>query len=213
MSRSRDAKSTHWFVRITYPHAELSNKLMMFPTMSDQYLIVSHVGEKNDREHIHIAIVLLQECTKQTLDNRLKKIFPVKGSDYSSKIWDGKTEALSYMFHDANHKVVSFLGYTEEDLHEYRELNAKVQAVVEINKQRAPGRKVDGLVEKFRNDVDISSRYDIGMEVIRMIQAGEMYEPGDWKLKAIIEEVYMKLHVKTEDFRNYATARLNNLYR
>jgi len=210
MSRSRDVKSTHWFIRITYPHAEVQSKLSMLELMSAKLFIVSHVGERTEKEHIHIAMVLVQEATKQTLDNRLKKIFPVKGSDYSSKLWDGKEEAISYMFHDENHSILTHKGYDIEDIARYKELHRKVNIVVEQNKQRAPGRRIDGVVEHFKGT--IPQRREIVVKFLEMIRDGDMYEPGDYRLKAMVEEVYLKLHTTPQDFEFYCTARINNLY-
>jgi len=210
MSRSRDVKSTHWFIRITYPHAEVQSKLSLLEIMSEKLFIVSHTGERTEKEHIHIAMVLVQEATKQTLDNRLKKIFPVKGSDYSSKVWDGKEEAISYMFHDPNHSILIHKGYDIEDIARYRELHRKVNIVVEQNKQRAPGRRIDGVVEHFRGI--IPTKREIAFHFLDMIKQGVMYEPGDYRLKTMIEEVYLKLHATPEDFEIYCIARVNNLY-
>jgi len=210
MSRSRDTKSTHWFVRITYPHIEVQSKLSLIEMSCQNLFIVSHVGERTEKEHIHLAIVLHQEATKQTLDNRLKKIFPVKGSDYSSKYWDGKEEVMSYMFHDVNHKIIYNKGYTEGDIVRFKELHRKVNIVVEHNKQRAPGRRIDGVVEHFKGV--IPTKREIAFRFLEMIKNGEMYEPGDYRLKTMIEEVYLKLHTTKEDFEIYCASRINNLY-
>jgi hypothetical protein len=174
-------------------------------------LALSHVGEKNEREHIHIAIEFPTEIAKQTMDVRFKKLFPVKGPDYSSKIWDGNVDALSYMFHDATHEILANKGHTDADIQQYIALHKKVDAVVQQNKLRAPGRKVDSLLEKFAGE--IPTRREIGIEFLRMIRAGEMYEPGDYKLKALIEEVFMKLHVHENDFQVYAQSRMDTLLR
>jgi len=211
MSRARDNKSTQWFVRITYPKAECKAKLDVVVPWAKTILALSHVGEKNEREHIHIAIEFTSEIAKQTMDVRFKKLFPVKGPDYSSKIWDGNVDALSYMFHDAQHEVLANKGHSDDDIQRYKELHKKVDAVVQQNKLRAPGRKVDLLLEKFAGE--IPTRREIGIEFLRMIRSGEMYEPGDYKLKALIEECYMKLHVCEDDFKRYAESRMDTLLR
>jgi len=213
MSRARDVKSEYWFVRITYPHDECATKIQIIELFTTRLLCLTHVGEKNERQHIHLAMTLENAKSKQVLDKKLKDIFPVKGADYSSKLWDGNEKALSYMYHDNQHTVLSNKGYTEEDLSRYKQLNADCQAVIEVNKQRAPGRNVDTIFDLFKEDTVIPTKYQIGKEFLKLIKEGTMYEPGDFKLKAMIEEVYMRLHKSDEEFEMYSLTRLQQLYR
>jgi len=178
----------------------------------NKLLVVAHVGERNEREHVHLAAILPSLITKQTLDLKLQKIYGVKGPDYSSKVWDGSDNVLSYMFHEKHAPVFSRKGYSDEDIKGYLEMNAKVQQVVEVNKQRAPGRKVDQAVEIFKLEEGLPSREAIGVHFIRMIRNGEMYEPGDFKLKQMIEEVIIKC-LPDKDVDMYAEARVIDLFR
>jgi len=178
----------------------------------NKMLVVAHVGERNEREHIHLAITLPSSITKQTLDLKLQKIYGVKGADYSSKVWDGSDNVLSYMFHEKHAPVFARKGYSDEDIKQYLEMNEKVQQVVEVNKQRAPGRKVDQVVELFKLEKDPPQRVEICKVFVRMIRTGEMYEPGDFKLKQMIEEVIIKC-LPDADVDLYAESRAHDLFR
>ena len=212
MSRARSVPSMMWFVRCTLPHSQAMTGTQLVEPWCNKLLVIAHIGEKNEGEHIHLAITLPSAITKQTIDLKLQKIFGVKGVNYSSKPWDGSDSVLSYMFHETGAPVLSRKEYSDENITQYVEMNAKVQKVIEVNKQRAPGRKVDAAVEIFKQEEGMPSRTDIGKHFIRMIRTGEMYEPGDFKLKQMIEEVIIKCLPENE-VENYAESRIHDLFR
>jgi len=213
MSRARDVTSYKWFVRVTYPHAECKQKMSMIQLQCKSLLVVTHIGDRTEKEHIHMAMELSNAITKQGLDVKLKKIFPVRGSDYSSKIWDGNDEACSYMFHDPNGEVICSHGHTPESIQSYIAMNAKVQKIVAINKEKAPGRKTDKVVQIFNHGKDgVPSKYDVAREFVKMIREGEMYEPGDYKLKCMIEEVILKC-TSEDGLESYVQNRVFNMFR
>lgn len=201
-----------WFVRATLPHGTAMSATQLVEPWCNKLLVVAHVGEQNERHHVHLAVSLNTTLTKQSVDLKLQKIYGVKGSDYSSKIWDGSDNVLSYMFHETSAPVFSRKGYTDEDIARYVEMNAQVQKIVEVNKQRAPGRKVDQVVQMFIEDNKTPSREEVGLVFIRMIRNGECYEPGDFKLKQMIEEVIIKC-MPESDVELYAECRVRELFR
>jgi len=209
--RARDLKSTKWFVRVTYPHIECRQKMPMLELQCQTLLVLTHTGERTEKEHIHMAMEFLTEITKQGLDVKLKKIFPVKGSDYSSKIWDGSNDACSYMFHDKNYQIISRKGINDDMIDNYIALNAKVQEIVAVNKEKAPGRKVDKVVQLFKDSTP--TKFEVAREFFKMIRDGEMYEPGDYKLKNMIEEVILKCTQGEDGFEHYVQNRMYNMFR
>jgi hypothetical protein len=70
---------------------------------------------------------------------------------------------------------------------------------------------VEAVLEKFRGEKP--TRIEIGTEILRRVKEGLMYDPGDWKLKSLIEEVTIRLCETEEEFERYAYSRLNNLFR
>lgn len=207
------AESTMWFVRVTKSHAESIDLVNSFVMMRspDRLLCIGHVGDKTEKEHIHMALKLQKSCQKQSVDVAIKKLFAVSGADYSSKVWDGREDACSYMFHDDNYKLICSKGFTTEDLERFKAAHAKVAEVVEINKERGAKRVVDRVVKYYRDQQCIPTRERICGHFLRMIRDGEMYEPGDYGLKKYVEEVLCK--VQTDDtWGIYAADRINRLY-
>jgi len=156
-----------------------------------------HTGQTKENPHCHIVLELTSELQKQTIDTRLKKLFIIeKKSQYSSKVWDGADSAISYMFHEPNHIVIVNKGFTEEHLAKCKQLNESVQAVIQVNKDRAPGRAVNKVIEYFNGERP--TRKDIICKFLEMIREGEMYEPGNFQLEKYMEEVYLKTRTADE---------------
>lgn len=209
-----------WFVRVTLPHErfkaryEEANKNVL--TFNDhlRLLVVSHVGEKTEKEHVHILIELSDELQKQSVDKRYKRVYAVSGADYSSKPWDGDmgAGAGSYLFHDPTAAVIVNKGFTPEQIAKFQQLNADVQKVVAINKQRASGRCVDRTLEEIRTSNREWTRDEIARKLLTDIREGVMYEPGDYVLRRYIEEIYGKQLTRT-NWDKYVNVRVSNLVR
>lgn len=207
-------RSDKWFARVTVPHAFAKSEMSKILSWIDlkTILVATHVGERNEGEHIHLVVALTSNLQKQSFDARLKTIYGVKGNAfYSSKPWDGNDSACSYLFHDANCEIISNKGYTEQDLDRFRKLNDDVQKVIAVNKDRASNRHVDKLVE-WVSDSGKTSRKDLFVEIMRRVREGEMYYPGDYNLKRIIEEVYIRV-ITPEEFSALLSTKYDDLYR
>lgn len=227
--------SKHWFIRITKPHLELMSslyrskvelvdgKLQLAQTMDDltwwmadhsRILVVSHVGEKTEKEHVHCLVELSEPKQKQTVDKRYKRECGVSGPDYSSKVWDGDmgSGAGSYLFHDPTARILVNVGFTDEQIENFRRLNQEVQKVIEVNKQRASGRCVDRLLNAIVDSGRNWTRVEIARRLITDIKEGVMYEPGDYVLRRYIEEIYSK-QLQGNDWEKYANMRIAMLVR
>jgi len=207
-------QSSKWFVRVDGPYEFLLNKFVEVTGWMDMSSVLAlyHVGEKKENPHCHFVIELTSVLQKQSFDKRIKKVFDVqKSTSYSSKVWDGADAACSYMFHESDVKILCNKGHSQEDIDKYKVQNEKVQAVVEVNKERAPGRKVERVVERLCNDNP--TRHEIGKIFLEMIRDGEMYEPGNFQLARMIEEVYLKTRT-ADQWNGYVEDRLHTiLYR
>lgn len=207
-------RSDKWFARVTVPHAFAKSEMSKILSWIDlkTILVATHVGDRNEGEHIHLVVALTSNLQKQSFDVRLKQIYGVKGNAfYSSKPWDGNDSACSYLFHDANCEIIANKGYTEQDLDRFRKLNDDVQKVIAVNKDRASNRHVDKLVE-WVADSGKTSRKDLFVEIMRRVREGEMYYPGDYNLKRIIEEVYIRV-ITPEEFSALLLVKYDDLYR
>lgn len=205
--------SDKWFIRITLPWEAIDllikNNPMVFLDHKRQ-LVVSHLGTKTEKQHVHCLVELSEPLQKQSVDKRYKKLFGVSGADYSSKQWDGDmgAGAGSYLFHDSLATVMVNKGFTDEQITEFQRLNADIQKVVEVNKQRASGRCVERVLKQIGDEH--WTRHQIATQLINDIHDGVMYEPGDYVLKRYIEEIYMK-QLKGTQYDQYLSIRVESL--
>lgn len=212
-------KSDKWFFRVTLPHLairrmwEEAMKGVKFIDMT-RCLMVGHIGEKTEKEHVHCIIELSKPLQKQSIDVRLKSVFGVSGADYSSKPWDGNMEhgAGSYMYHDPSAIEVYNKGFTAEQIKHFRECNQQIQEVVTENKSRASGRCVERTLMAIKESNTNWTRQQIAMRLLEDIRDDKMYECGDFVLRKYIEEIYMK-QLEKDMWQQYATARVSNLVR
>lgn len=174
-------------------------------------LMVHHMGDKKDNPHVHFIMELSSELQKQSLDTRLKKVFTIeKRSQYSSKVWDGKDECGSYLFHESNDCVVYNKGFTQDELDRFVALNASVQKVITVNNEKASCRAPARAVEYFKGESP--SRREVLALFIKWIRDGEMYEPGDFQLARYVEEVVIKT-TASEDLDWYVDSRYKRIFR
>lgn len=201
-------RSYKWFVRVTLPHLVINEKMSKILNWVDlqSILAVLHIGDKTEKEHVHMVITLTSELQKQSLDTRLKQIYGVKGSDYSSKPWDGDESACSYLFHDKTATISANKGYSDDDIERFKKQNESVQKVVELNKSRAPGRCVDRVMQEIRDSGEEWTKHQIAIRLLKKIRDGEMYEPGDFVLRRHIEEIYMR-QLSDAAYEGYASSR------
>jgi len=205
------ARSALWFIRITLSHQILKEKCPTVLGWVDlkRVLFIGHVGNKTEKEHGHMLLELSTTLQKQSLDVRLKSLFGVKGADYSSKPWDGADSAGAYMYHDTNYNTMASKGFTPDDIQKFITLNDATQKVIAVNKEKGTNKNVDAVLAIFLGEAP--TRREIGLEFIRRIRNGDMYDPGDWKLKSLIEEVVMRLCRTEAEFETYASLRLDNI--
>lgn len=215
--------SNMWFIRVTVGHVPFK-AVWQNPdrggnvpwNFSDivRCLVVGHVGEKTEKEHVHMVMELSKPLQKQTVDKRIKTLYGVSGADYSSKLWDGDmgAGAGSYMFHDPNATIIYNQGFTDEDIEQFKRLNAEVQKVVEVNKQRASGRCVERLLNHIIDSGRRWTKKEITVRLLKDIRDGVMYEPGDYVLKRYIEEIYEK-QLTEDEWLKYMEYRVELLVR
>lgn len=205
------ARSYKWFIRIDGNKEDLVErcKTMLGWIDTAKAYGMYHTGQTKENPHCHIVLELTSELQKQTIDTRLKKLFKIeKKSQYSSKVWDGADSAISYMFHEPDFVVVCNKGFTEEYLTKCKQLNESVQQVIQINKDRAPGRAVNKVIDYFTGEKP--TRKDIIRKFLDMIREGEMYEPGNFQLEKYMEEVYLKTR-PADEWDDYVDERCSKI--
>jgi len=213
------AKSNKWFFRVTLSHANI--KLLWNTALStiklldmERCLMISHIGDRTEKEHVHAVIEFSKILQKQSFDVRLKSIFNVSGADYSSKPWDGNMEhgAGSYMYHDPSATEIYCKGFTSDHIDKFKQCNTAVQAIVEENKSRASGRCVDRCLKRIETSDRNWTRREIVLTLLADIKEDLMYECGDYTLIKYVEEIYMKQMAK-DDWTQYANHRAAHILR
>lgn len=186
--------SSEWFVRITAPwdHIEVKYKSLLEYIDVKETAIGYHIGTKTGKAHAHIAIRMLKGLQKQSLDLRLKKLFDVKGSDYSSKVWDGSYKVLSYLYHDTNGKVVINMPLTPEQQTEVNNLVTVYNEIVTTAKSKATYKCVDHVLEAIADSKTIWSTSDIVRYIMVGVRQGRWHPPGKFQLEKYVDEIRIK---------------------
>lgn len=207
------AKSNSWYIRITAPHEHIHNKLKDVRGWFDYIGDMSgfHIGGRTGKPHVHIALRLKTELQKQSLDARFKKLFDVKGADYSSKVWDGDNKALSYMYHDESGSVENRLGLSEAEVSDLQRMNSIVQETVKVAKEKASYKIVEYVLEKIKESGIQWTKYEIGWCIQQAIYSGRFHEPGDYQLERYINEILCKQCESEDDLRRMFEDRISRL--
>lgn len=187
--------SDKWFVRVDGNEEFLTQKLKILADCLDTKVLhgLFHLGERRDNSHTHF-VIQTSPSQKQSFAVRIKKLFDiVKKNDYAIEIWDGIPDggAVSYMYHEENAKVLFSKGISQEEIDRAIALNKKVQEVVSVNKKRASGKLVEKALEHF----DFNSqpeRREVLLFMLKEINKGDSYHPGEFRLKSFVEEVIIK---------------------
>lgn len=204
--------SYDWFIRITQPHDFVRTQLSDITTWSNvvRVLVVSHVGEKTKKQHVHMLLSLNKALQQQSVNAIFRKFF-TEARCMSIKVWDGKTEgqsALSYLWHDDSAEVLFSKGFTDTELENSRVVCTAVVKEVQQRKQRAPGHCVSKILDEIVASKKVWNEDQICMRILKLIRDGEMYEPGDFLISRYVNEIYSKQPQHTDRWNRWAQARV-----
>lgn len=186
-------RSTRWAIRVTAPweHIELKYKTVQGWIDYSSSCIGYHIGSKTKKPHAHIVLELKSELQKQTIDTRFKKLFDVKGSDYSSKIWDGNKKAISYLYHDKAGKVVINMDMSEEEKKEVENLVEVYSDIVTTAKQKASYKCVDVILEEIKESGRLWKTREIVRRILFGVRECKWHPPGPM-LERYVDEILIK---------------------
>lgn len=186
-------RSKMWFVRITAPWEHIESKYLLVREWIDHVssAIGFHHGTKTGKAHAHIAITLRSELQKQSLDTRFKKLFDVKGSDYSSKVWDGSKKVLSYLYHDKAGKVDVNMPLSDEEIKEIESLRVVYEDIVTTAKAKASYKCVDVVLEAIKESGRLWSVREIIVYILQGVRDGKWHPPGPM-MDRYIDEIRLK---------------------
>jgi len=186
-------KSTKWFVRVTAPweHIEAKYKVLRDRIDHKSSAIGYHIGSKTGKAHCHIVLELVTELQKQSLDVKLKKLFDVKGSDYSSKVWDGSKKTLSYLYHDKAGKVEINMPLSDEEKKEVENLVVVYDEIVTTAKAKASYKCVDVVLEAIKESGKLWSPREIARYIFSGVRGGLWHPPGSL-MERYVDEIRIK---------------------
>lgn len=190
-----DAKSMNWFVRITAPWLMLEPKVNEVKSWIDVsgVAVGYHIGGKTKKEHVHLAISMCKELQKQSIDVRFKKLFGVKGADYSSKIWDGSDKVLSYLYHDPKGKIEYHkMELSAERLDAIKKTADVYSDIVKTAKDKASTRIPDQCLEAIKASGEEWTDRKIAKFIISGIAQGKWYNPGMFQIEKYVQEVALR---------------------
>ena len=191
------AKSSLWFVRITAPHAFLLPKLKEFSNQIDckRMLAMLHIGDSKENPHCHFTIEMTSTLQKQSFDVRLKKHFDITAkTEYSSKVWDGTDQPNIYMYHEEGDAVVA-KGYSSLELDTFKKSSQIITKQVEYTKEKSSNKLLDKLMADINSDTTLQEIVELALD---KIHSSETYHPGDFRLKAICTDAYIKSRRKED---------------
>lgn len=186
--------SKQWFVRITGPHEYLETKIKKLQEWIDlsHYAVGFHTGKKTQKQHIHIVLALNGELQQQSLNARCKKLFDVKGSDYSSKVWDGSHKAISYLYHEPGAKIDYFrFSLSPTELEEIQRVAQVYNEIVLDKKEKASTRIPDRVLEEITQSGRQWNIRQIVSRVYLGVRTGDWYSPGHMMTR-YVEEILLR---------------------
>lgn len=204
--------STNWFIRITQPHEFIKIQLTGIEGWSnlERVLVVSHVGEKTKKQHVHILLTLIKPLQQQSVNVIFKKLF-TEPRCLSIKIWDGNIvgeSALSYLWHDASAEILFNKSFDDDAIKDSKLVCAGVVEEVNKRKQRAPGHCVSRILDEIIASKVVWSDDRICMRILTMIREGEMYEPGDFLIQRYVNEIESKQPQPHSRWTSWARGRM-----
>lgn len=187
-------RSSRWFVRVTAPWEYIEQKCKALCEMVDynSSAVGYHIGNKTKKPHAHLAIIMNTELQKQSFDVRMKKIFELKGTDYSSKPWDGCKKALSYLYHDKAGKVDMGIVLSEDEKKEISDLVVVYADIVTTAKAKASNKLTDYVLDAIKDSKEIWSKKRIYEYMLKAIASNKFHSPGQMRMECYIDDIILR---------------------
>jgi hypothetical protein len=182
-------------------------------------IAVYHTGEKGDNPHFHLVSTMSKEIQKQSWDVKIKKMFGVSGSQFSSKVWDANLDsegAGSYLFHEDpdNAPILLLKNVSAEKIQNLKDIAKVVNKVVAVNREKSSTKIADKVLQKW---IDSGKPQWGNIEIVecicRMAKNGECYLPKtDWLWKAYIEEIKLRQVETPAQFDSFVYRTFDRLF-
>jgi len=197
MPSLKSAVSCTWFARVDGDVEFLRPKVLAFAEALDviSMLCTHHTGAKKENPHIHMVIQMAYSVQKQSYALRLKKHFEVVDRGYALDVWDGKRAeygAATYLFHEEAAPILVSKLWSTSEIQEAQRIARITNEAVDLAKAKASTKFVEKALQKFEGKNDIL-KCDIFAYMMQLVYTKELYWPGTFKAKQMVEEVEIKL--------------------
>ena len=219
------AVSRHWFTQVDGPREFCEQKLKLLGVELETAIAVYHTGEKGDNPHFHMVSTMSKEIQKQSWDVKIKKMFGVSGSQFSSKVWDANLDsegAGSYLFHEDpdNAPILLEKNVPAEKIQNLKDIAKVVNKVVAVNREKSSTKIADKVMEKWASSTSPGKEgipqwgnHEIVECICRMAKNGECYLPKtDWLWKAYIEEIKLRQVETPAQFDSFVYRTFDRLF-
>lgn len=159
----------------------------------DSFVVAAHKGNKGENPHYHA--VIKTSIKDQAFRKRMKTIFTEgKGNGHMSiKPWDGKIEAVSYLFHeDPTSELLCRHGVSDQYIEEARKINQRVRVLVQESKEKASWKLEDEVFDNLdknigHNDISIATQL-----YLTAFRSGK-YPPQPHHCRAMTQKIQFRL--------------------
>lgn len=194
--------SDKWFVRVDGEESFLRQQCGVLSQWVATVSLhaVYHTGSRKENPHVHFIHSYDKLIQKQSYDIKIKNLFGVAGTMYSTKPWDGELNgAGSYLYHeddtDNPSPVLASKGFEEIHVEAMKAYALQWRAIVVEKKQKASQTLVMRALEHFE-DHDSKSHgtnaRDIWNFMYHLVRNDEAYNPGEHIMKKYVVEVLAK---------------------
>lgn len=174
--------------------------------------IAYHTGTRTEKEHIHIALTMMKSLQRQSIADRIKKLYGVKGNEQLSiKTWDGDLKVYAYMRHDESEVEYFKITLTPDQEERINQTNLIYTDIKKEAKQKASNRIPDRIIAEMAGSTwkpkAIIRRILVG------VREGEWYPPGH-QMERYVQEIMIKTNKDAVDLlTDYYYERYNEQYR
>lgn len=170
-------------------------------------LVVRHEGKSGENIHYHMAVV--SDRKNQAFRKELKRLFTKgKGNGHMSlKVWDGKKDYLTYMFHEENAEVVFNRRFEDEELKELRKVGQDIKLSV---KENSPTKICEIVAHAFRGSQP--SAWELTRAVLDHCREKGEWFPNKFQMERWVMSIQCMLAEEESDWKSLREGWISSYY-
>jgi len=193
--------SDKWFVRVDGEESFLRQKCETMANYTNVLLFhaLYHTGSlTKENPHAHYIVSLNKPIQKQSYDIKVKELFNVTGTSYSTKPWDGQFEgAGSYLYHELLEKnqiipELASKGVSDDNVREMMDFAIKWNEIKVEKKAKASMTLTKKALEHFGTS-EYATLKEIWEFLHHCVRTEGVYHPGENLMRKYTIEVFSKV--------------------